>query len=706
MATVAHTAPIRPNFFNWVLDLLRDELAPYPGRGYLVLRMTLAATIVMVLNMTFRIPYGAYGAIYALVLSRENPEASFKAVRTLVISYSIAVIDVLIGAVFFSGDPLLRVLWVAATLFIMFFSLSALSDYTAASRFAYLLVITIPLWDLQIPAELKVENTLWAIAAISLGTLIAATLESVFHTLKPWDDLIVSISERLKGVEAILDSSVNGTRDKSSELRIAQLSMLGTSRMRRDLQRSGYSHQYAEKMGAVVAYVGRLVDLAANLTEFPPLSANTDRDRLRRLSANIKNTRQDLLKKRIPSQAELAEQETSSHQIPLLREMEITVSLISEAFAGGQALSAFAPSSAPAQTPKRLFVADAFSNPDHLHFGIKGALAAFLCYLTYNLIAWPGISTAVTTCLLTALTTIGSSRQKQILRFGGALTGGAIAIGAQVFILPSLDSIAGFVVLFAAVTVIAAWVATCGPRLSYFGVQIIVAFYLVNIGEFRFQPSLAVARDRIAGIMLGLLLMWLVFDQLWSSSAAVEMRRIFISNLRLLAYLTRGPVSKDFKTAIEEGYALREAINMNFDQVRQQGDGIMLEFGSSRKRDLAMRAQLLKWQLQLRSFFIARIALLKYRLQLPGFELPVTIQAAQREFDERLASTLESIAERLAGRTQQPKAGPGTLFSPLEHAVQDCYSSEPPENVAAPLRTFLTLCFRIDTLVRSLDQEV
>jgi multidrug resistance protein MdtO len=200
--------------------------------------------------------------------------------------------------------------------------------------------------------------------------------------------------------------------------------------------------------------------------------------------------------------------------------------------------------------------------------------------------------------------------------------------------------------------------------------------------------------------------MWLVFDQLWSSSAAVEMKRLFISNLRLLAKITRGPVSKDFKTAIEEGYSLREAINTNFDLVRQQGDGIMLEFGSSRDRDLAMRAQLLTWQLQLRSLFIARIALLKYRLQLPGFELPVTIQAAQREFDERLASTLENIAERLAGRVLQRKPNPENFFSPLEHAVQNCCSSEPPEQVAAPLRTFLTLSFRIETLVRSLERGV
>ena len=68
---------------------------------------------------------------------------------------------------------------------------------------------------------------------------------------------------------------------------------------------------------------------------------------------------------------------------------------------------------------KRFFVPDAFSNPDHVRFGIRGGLAASLCYLTYNLIAWPGISTAITTCLLTALTTVGASRQKA----GSALRG-------------------------------------------------------------------------------------------------------------------------------------------------------------------------------------------------------------------------------------------------------------------------------------------
>jgi multidrug resistance protein MdtO len=134
----------------------------------------------------------------------ENPEATLKAVRTILISFSLAVADELIGAVFFSGDPLLRVLWVAATLFVIFFSLSASSNYTAAARFGYLLVITIPLWDLQIPAELKVQNTLWAIGAISLASVITAILEILLHKIKTWDDLTLSIAERLEGVNPSL----------------------------------------------------------------------------------------------------------------------------------------------------------------------------------------------------------------------------------------------------------------------------------------------------------------------------------------------------------------------------------------------------------------------------------------------------------------------------------------------------------------------
>ena len=63
---------------GWFWQFLKTELAPYPGRAWVVGRITIAATIVMVVVMTFQIPFGFIGAICTLVLSRENPTATLR----------------------------------------------------------------------------------------------------------------------------------------------------------------------------------------------------------------------------------------------------------------------------------------------------------------------------------------------------------------------------------------------------------------------------------------------------------------------------------------------------------------------------------------------------------------------------------------------------------------------------------------------------
>src|SRR5580698_4561678 len=196
-----------------------------------------------------------------------------------------------------------------------------------------------------------------------------------------------------------------------------------------------------------------------------------------------------------------------------------------------------------------LIAADGFVNPEHFRFALKGSFAVSACYFIYNSIDWPGMAVAVMlTCFSTAFSTIATSRQRQVLRFAGFVVGGiVIGLGTQVFILPYLDSIAGFTILFVLVTALAAWFMTSSPRLSFFGLQLGAVYFVINMQKFAEETSLSVARDRVAGVFLGLLMMWLIFDQFWRAPASVEMRKVFIASLRLLAQLTREPVSADIR---------------------------------------------------------------------------------------------------------------------------------------------------------------
>ena len=320
--------------------------------------------------------------------------------------------------------------------------------------------------------------------------------------------------------------------------------------------------------------------------------------------------------------------------------------------------------------------------------------------MIYNAVAWPGISTAVATCLLTALSTIGSSRQKQVLRIAGAVVGGfLIGMGSQIFVLPYVDSIAGFTVLFMAVTVFSSWFMTSSPRLSYFGIQVALAFYLINLNEFKMQTSLAVARDRVVGVLLGLFVMWLVFDQLWSAPAAVQMRKTFISNLRLVAQFAREPVSKDLNTAMARSLAFRETISTNLDKVQALADGVLFEFGPSRGQDLALRDRIRQWQPSLRMLFILKIATWKYRVRLPGFELPEGVTTEQREFDDDLAQALSAMADRMEGRPTEESFSLDNRLLRVEQTVQSYSAVVPRDTFRSQLQTFLSLHHRISRAV-------
>jgi multidrug resistance protein MdtO len=641
---------------KWFWNFIKAELTPYPGRAWVAARMTVSATIVMVLVVTFRIPEGFQGAIFTLIISRENPAETFFSGFRTVVGFLIGTLYTLFSIRMLIDDPLTHFLWIVGTFFLFFYLLRIVADYGTAAALGFGVLGSISLWDDNtLNRNTQVENTLWLAGVVALGVVVTIAVEYVFRRAHPVTDLTEGIEARMQTVEDVLRSAASEQPlESEQEKKLSLYATVGTSRLSRLVLRSEYSRHFKTQMGATIALVRRLVDIAANfelaLSERTEVIDPADRQRCQVLADEVAEVRKSLTLRQLPTGIKRPSQETPS-QLPFLPMMERTVALIPQAFSGAESMDVLIPEPLDEEGSKHIFVADATSNPAYVQFALRGTLAAMVCYITYTALDWPGLSTSVLTCFITALSTIGSSRQKQVLRLSGAVIGGFIfGMGAQVFVLPYIDGITGFTVLFAIVTAIAAWIATASARLSYLGVQLALAFYLINLQEFTIQTSLSIARDRVFGVLLGLLSMGLFFDLLWVRNAVSEMQAVFAHNLELCAELAEQLLEKDNIKAIKRIRQLRDEINNGFQAVSAQSDAVLLDFSSSREQKLQIRTDIRRWQPAIRTLLQVQVTSAQYLSKNPLSDLPEPVAQAGAEFESDVAQVMRAMASEVSGK--------------------------------------------------------
>jgi len=171
--------------------------------------------------------------------------------------------------------------------------------------------------------------------------------------------------------------------------------------------------------------------------------------------------------------------------------------------------------------PKGLFKPDAFTNPAHVQFALKVTFSAMFCYLLYTGIDWTGIHTAFITCIFIALESTEATLYKGMLRILGCVIGGAFALFSIIFLIPHMETIASLIVLVAAVSAIAGWVATGSERISYAGFQIAFAFFLSMFQGYAPDTDLDKIRDRVVGILIGLAVTTFIFHYIWPERARI-----------------------------------------------------------------------------------------------------------------------------------------------------------------------------------------
>jgi uncharacterized membrane protein YccC len=171
---------------------------------------------------------------------------------------------------------------------------------------------------------------------------------------------------------------------------------------------------------------------------------------------------------------------------------------------------------------KSLFVPDAFTSPAHIHFALKVTFAAMFCYIVYEAIDWSGIHTAFITCTFIALESTEATLYKGTLRFVGCLIGGALALFSIVFLMPYMETIASLIVLVACACAIAGWVAAGSERISYAGLQMAFAFFYSLFQGYAPDTDLDNVRNRVIGILFGLIVTVFVFKYIWPERARSE----------------------------------------------------------------------------------------------------------------------------------------------------------------------------------------
>jgi multidrug resistance protein MdtO len=520
---------------------LQRELAGYPGRDLFALRVAIACMLTVAAAMALQVPETAVSCYLVLYATRDDAASTIVTGLRLIAG---AGAGILVGALamrFSAQEPLARAsLMIAFTVGGMFLA-SATTLGSMASTAGFVLALAVTLFDIVPIPELVVRGALYLWEAVAIPA-VAIIVVAAFGAPRAQVLLRRAAIARIATAAALL----RGERGAVAQARELLGPEAGKARERQRTAWLFYSGN-ANHRRRILALLDSSYALLAALA-WGGAGADLEPERATALAARLDHV--------ALAAKQLRANPPPRHDPPRLEDSDLLAALVGEVEAavspGFVALRA-----RPPREP--FFHADAFDNPDHLRFGLKTALAAFVCYAIYTGLDWFGIHTAMVTCYFVALSSVGETVHKLTLRIVGCLIGAGLGVLAIVALMPVMTDIGQLMLMVGAVSFVAAWVAAGSPRISYMGWQIAFAFFLCTLNNFGPSSDLVAARDRVLGILLGNLVMTVVFTTVWPVRVQRAVGRSLAAGARALARFA-DPQAHDANDEAERfGVALAEA---------------------------------------------------------------------------------------------------------------------------------------------------
>lgn len=481
------------------------ELEDFPGRGNALLRNLVACTLVIVISISLEVPLLALSLIVVFFVSQTNVVLTRLAGILFIVSTTLAVGLAILLLKFTYGYPLLRILGASVVFIASMFFLRATRLGPLFFLVAIVVIYVQSQVDLIAQPELLLRACLWVWMAVIYPILVTLVVNTLLLPQEPQVQLRDAMRRQLAQIDARLAALGSG-REQEAGISPAQVQQ-GTLSLHKLLKfacmRDADYRAHEARQLVLITCVSRLYAAAAALAPAAP-----DAEALQAVRMDCVALGQRIAAASYPDIPPL-------HSAALARPFD-SLALEEMRDALRMLVATHAPAAPPvAATKEPLLVSDAFSNPNYLRFAFKTWLASMLCYLFYNAVQWPGIHTVMLTCVIIALPSLGASTQKGLLRIGGCLVGSALALFCIVFVIPRIDDLVGLLAMSLPVIGLGAWVAAGSERISYAGLQILFCFALALLEQFGPTTDLTEIRDRLVGILLGVLVSTLVHGLLW-----------------------------------------------------------------------------------------------------------------------------------------------------------------------------------------------
>lgn len=487
--------------------ITRRELAPFDGRLAIASRTAGICALTTMVFMVYGIPLAAIACYLVLFVMKPNVSESMLMAIGITVLVAVMVL-VLFGLTQLSiSHPVLRMAVLALSSYLFLF-LGAASKLGPAGSIVALVIAFIMTLVGDVPfGELATRAILyaWLMATVPMGVLLAVL--AVFGP-RPAAMVRQTIAARLHATADALtpgasrDGALARLRDGNEAVQKA----MAVIRLFALLPRA--------ERDALGQAIGSSYALLASAVAMPPQTADDEAARLRHMLAQRCSALADAIANgsacRMPDalHAELAAWPDTGPCSDIRRRL----------LAFPQAPDPIDPTVHPLR--EGFFHDDVSTNRSYAQFALKATFCAILSYVIYTALQWQDIHTAMITCYVAALGTTGETVHKLTLRIIGCLIGAAMGAAAILLLIPHMTSIGHLMLLIFAGTLVAAWVASGSERSAYAGVQIGLAFLLTILQGFGPDVSLSVAMDRIIGILLGNLILYVVFTRVWPVSAA------------------------------------------------------------------------------------------------------------------------------------------------------------------------------------------